>query len=320
MIKEKGIVNIVKAHNYSKEILKKELSRFKLGNLLKNQKHLLIKPNICGGIWGEDHTQTSFSLLKNLIKIIREYNKEIKIGIIESDCTWWDYDQILIDSEYLKLLNFENVFFINLSEGDRTEVDLKLFGKVKVSNALLRGYPLINLPKVKTHVLCKISVGIKNLFGLMPIKNKVFTYHLNPFFRKSLFEIADYFTPILNIYDGIISCKGSCPLLGDPIKTNFFIITDNLFAGDIETAKIIGVEPNEVPYIKYGLERMEIKYGLFGDVAVKEWEHSSFFGTISSVNALKKIRKIKKKLNKKERIATFSDFNQRTLKSGTYIL
>ena len=309
MIKQNGIVNIVKTNKYSVDLLKKELLYFNFKNLLRNQEYILIKPNICGGDWGKSHTQTSYYLLKNLIEIINEYNPYIKIGICEADMTFWDYDKILIDSVYLKLLDFENVVFINLSKGERELVDFgEFFGKTKVSKTLLKSYPLINVPKAKTHILCKMTAGIKNLFGLMPKKNKLMSYHLNLSFCKSLFEIANYFTPVLNIYDGIISCQGNCPISGEPLKTDFFMITDNILAGDIELAKIMGLNPEDVAYVKYGIEQTSPQYNVIGDhIYIDKWEKASRLG-MRGPNIINKIKKI---LENKKNITTYSDFNEK---------
>jgi uncharacterized protein (DUF362 family) len=88
---------------------------------------------------------------------------------------------------------------------------------------------IINLARLKTHNLMILTLGIKNIFGVIPGRKKA-EWHLKAGFNRILFaqlllEIYYLVKPHLTIVDGIISMEGNGPSSGDLRHTGL------LFAG-----------------------------------------------------------------------------------------
>jgi uncharacterized protein (DUF362 family) len=103
----------------------------------------------------------------------------------------------------------------------------------------------INLPKMKTHMHTLVTLGIKNLHGL------IYDYERLLFHRNDVgFKVVDILRavrPQLTIIDGIMAMEGQAPLSGRTISDMNTIIagTDPVAVDTIGTA-VMGIAPDEV--------------------------------------------------------------------------
>ncbi|MBT7180916.1 MAG: DUF362 domain-containing protein, partial [Nitrospina sp.] len=89
---------------------------------------------------------------------------------------------------------------------------------LKIAGCLKQYDRIINLPKVKSHCQMTMTLGIKNLFGLVIGKRKPILHCLvkndKIKFGKMLIDIARHVDPCLTIVDGIQAMQGQGPLNG----------------------------------------------------------------------------------------------------------
>lgn len=93
---------------------------------------------------------------------------------------------------------------------------------------------------MKTHILTGVSLGIKNLFGLLPYKNKSL-YHIN--IHDLLFAIYKRFQPNLTILDGIVGMQGMGPIFGEPANAKMIFAGGDVALLDTVAARIMGFDP-----------------------------------------------------------------------------
>jgi uncharacterized protein (DUF362 family) len=108
---------------------------------------------------------------------------------------------------------------------------------------------------MKTHVLARVTLGMKNLIGLYPgsaycsVRSCV---HNDALARNSpcvSFEILDMVkacTPGLTVIDGSMSMEGNGPSDGDLVKTDLIIAGTNPLATDMVAAHMMGFHKNEI--------------------------------------------------------------------------
>lgn len=117
---------------------------------------------------------------------------------------------------------------------------------------------IIDLPKLKTHVMTGLTCGVKNLFGCIPGLQKA-EFHMRfpekgPF-GQMLCDLYETVNPDMVIVDGIVGMEGDGPAGGTPKEMGFLLGGDNGFAVDLAAAKLIGIDPAKVPYLAAGAAR-----------------------------------------------------------------
>ena len=109
---------------------------------------------------------------------------------------------------------------------------------------------IINLPKLKTHILTLMTGAVKNVFGLIPGFRKG-NYHKEypkpGDFAEVVVDILSVKTPALTIMDAVLAMEGDGPSSGEPRWTNLLLASRDPVAVDAIAAEIIGLDPDKVP-------------------------------------------------------------------------
>jgi len=225
---------------------------------LKPNIKVIIKPNLCALKPPKSGVTTDVKVVEALIKIIKREEPTAKIYIVESDThvrNTWKAFEIL---GFLRLREKYGVELINLTEEELVELNIDnghFFKEMYVPRILTGEMLLISAAKLKTHSSEKITCSLKNLFGLLPEKNK-YIYH--PHLSKVLFDIMRIFNPALNVVDGIYAMEGGGPVGGRVRKAGVLIVGDNVVATDIIAAKLMGFNPLEIPHLKYAIKHLKV--------------------------------------------------------------
>jgi uncharacterized protein (DUF362 family)/Pyruvate/2-oxoacid:ferredoxin oxidoreductase delta subunit len=111
---------------------------------------------------------------------------------------------------------------------------------------------IINLSKLKTHALTRMTGAIKNCFGCVPMHAKI-EFHArfpNPYhFSQLLADIATFIRPRLHIMDAIEAMEGNGPQSGTPKQLRAVLVSTDPVALDVVACKLIGLDPAHVPMI-----------------------------------------------------------------------
>lgn len=117
---------------------------------------------------------------------------------------------------------------------------------------------VINVCKLKTHVMATFTGGVKNLFGVIPGVSKA-EYHFKmpeiKDFTEALVDICEYVNPTLTIMDGVIGMEGEGPSAGIPRKVGVLLGSQSPYALDVVACRIINLNPLDVPTIQRSVER-----------------------------------------------------------------
>ncbi|MHC1585992.1 MAG: DUF362 domain-containing protein, partial [Candidatus Hecatellaceae archaeon] len=116
---------------------------------------------------------------------------------------------------------------------------------------------ILNLPVLKTHVLTKVSLSVKNLFGLIQDKHKDI-YHWK--IDKVLFDLYQIFKPPMNLLDGIYAMDGNGPIHGRIRKTNLLAASSNALSLDAAVCQLLGLNPFKVEHLRRLLEVEKVSF------------------------------------------------------------
>ncbi len=133
---------------------------------------------------------------------------------------------------------------------------------VGISRTAIEADKIINLPKLKAHRQITATIAVKNMFGVVAGKEKAFKHFtlggVEEDFCGMLIAIYQKVCPVLNIIDCVVAMQGSGPLNGEPKPLGFIAAGRDAFACEAVCAKIIGLEPAQLPIL-----RTAVKLGLF---------------------------------------------------------
>ncbi|MEG1745307.1 MAG: DUF362 domain-containing protein, partial [Ruthenibacterium sp.] len=112
---------------------------------------------------------------------------------------------------------------------------------------------IINLPKLKTHMMAGMTCAVKNLFGTIPGLQKAelhTRFSEKDRFGDMLVDLYACVAPNLHLVDGITAMEGDGPAGGAPRNVGVIFGGEDAFTVDLLAAQIIGISPAQVPYLK----------------------------------------------------------------------
>ncbi len=220
---------------------------------------IIIKPNICTDDDATGVANTNVKVVEALIKLLIEENKDLSIRIVESDSEMKFADEAFEKFGYKSLerrfrdSNFD-VSLINLSHSpmDKVELDGFYFKNPELPKILTRSRYFISVAVPKTHGLTLVTGALKNLFGLLPRKNKRF-YHPN--INGVVVDLNRFVKPDLCVIDAIMGLEGV--LSGRPREVNTLIVGRRPVSVDATMARMMGFEPEKIRHLVWA-ERYDL--------------------------------------------------------------
>ncbi|UCF88155.1 MAG: DUF362 domain-containing protein, partial [bacterium] len=111
---------------------------------------------------------------------------------------------------------------------------------------------ILNLPKFKTHGMMTLTLGVKNMFGLVVGAAKP-GWHLQAsrtaLFADMLLDLWRSLPPGLSVLDGISAMEGNGPGSGDPLNLGVLMASPSALALDNVAGSIAGLPVNMNPVL-----------------------------------------------------------------------
>jgi len=126
--------------------------------------------------------------------------------------------------------------------------------RVGISSVALDADVIINLPKFKSHQQLTATFAVKNMFGCVSGKRKALWHFAKgknaDDFCELLIEIFKFLNPALTIIDAVVAMDGPGPIRGRTRPLGWLISGTDPIACETICAKLIGINPQDVPIIK----------------------------------------------------------------------
>ena len=105
----------------------------------------------------------------------------------------------------------------------------------------------VSFAKNKTHVFCHYTLTLKNIYGTLPMQNKLKEYHTKREYDWPTIETLKHFPVHFGLIDGYYSADGHFGVIVDPKPnlTKTIIGGENLIAVDWVGAKKMGLNPDD---------------------------------------------------------------------------
>ncbi|MFH2035343.1 MAG: DUF362 domain-containing protein [Candidatus Zixiibacteriota bacterium] len=256
----KSIVAIQRCNTYDTDILSNRLHNLLellggLDNFVKPGMRVLLKPNLISAKTPDRGITTHPELVAAVAREVKKIGAVPVIGDSPGGAKRglervWEKTgmRAIAERDGLELLNFEASGVVQMKCNGRT---------FYIAREAVEADFIINLPKLKTHVLTLMTGAVKNVFGFIPGFRKG-NYHKEypkpNEFAEIIVDIFSLVTPGLSIMDGILAMEGDGPSSGKPRWVNLLIGSADAVALDSIAGEIVGFKPYQVPTTRIASE------------------------------------------------------------------
>ena len=253
MQSESPIVAVVKGERGHAPVFK-ALDLIDYRNVLAGYDKVLIKVNfIVEKTWDTGAT-TDPIVVEAIIKKLE--GLPVKVYVVESDATMTNANKAFEATGMKDMCSRNGVEWLNLRYvKDKVELavpDGEALKSITVPR-LVTESAVISAAKLKTHVNTGVTLGMKNMFGLLPDKFKG-KYHLKGI-NKVVVDINTVLRPALTVIDGFVGMEGQGPADGTPVQMNLIVAGTDVVATDATACRVMGINPYEIKHIRKAYEK-----------------------------------------------------------------
>lgn len=214
-------------------------------------KHILLKPNLV-----EFDANTCINTDPRLVLAARELfvrlgARQVTIG--EGPGHRRDTWDLAEQAGYRKLFPDFDANFVDLNLDDVKPVrafdnSMDLFLPRHVLDVDL----VVSLAKMKTHHWAGATLAMKNFFGIVPSAIYGWPKNLLHYqgIDRSIVELNRLVRHTFAIVDGIVAMEGNGPIQGTPVPAGLLVMGRDLPGVDATCARLMGLEPNQIPYLR----------------------------------------------------------------------
>jgi len=223
--------------------------------------NVFIKPNIVFWTkavqfpkWG---VITTSRVIEDIVVLLKEHGVNsitIGEGIVVSDPKDTE-----TPAHAFKTLGYETlakkygVKSVNILEAPFKTLDLGEGIELNFNAQAIESDFLVDIPAMKSHNQTVVSLGIKNLKGLIDFKSRKKCHNADP--EKDLHYIiarlADPMPPMLTVLDGIYTLERGPGFDGKMRRSNILAASRDVFSADLVGAKILGHDAADIPYLAH---------------------------------------------------------------------
>ena len=225
------------------------------GSIVTPGDSVLIKPNLVMPLPYTSGATTNPAVVRALVRLAKEFGAG-RICIAESCEVGLDTAKIFAATGIDAVAAEENVELIDLKKDEPVAVLLpgaELLRRFFLPKSVVAADVIINVPVIKTHTEFPVTLGMKNMKGVLYDADK------RKLHRKGLTAgIVDLYRavrPEFTVADGTVAMEGFGPICGDPVNLGLIAASTDTMACDAVCCAVMGIDPLSVEYISaaYGL-------------------------------------------------------------------
>ena len=210
----------------------------------------VLKPNLVNQYGHVHGTTTHATIVEAVHDALRDRGFK-KITIADGPSINRPVDEVFENSGMRALAERLGVDLVDLNQAERRNVPWP-YGELPLPNVILDADYYVNLPKMKTHVRCGVTLSMKNQQGICDYDEKRNNHKRGV--DEPLGELAKILKPNLIVLDGVEGMEGNGPTHGKRCAPGIFACGTEAVEFDTVVAQVMGFEPHEVPMIGYATE------------------------------------------------------------------
>jgi len=215
---------------------------------------VLVKVNfICDKTW--DSGATTDPIVVEAI-VERVTHLGLEVFVVESDATMTNADKASAKTGMMEMCERNGVEFVNLRHvKDRVKLVVPEGEALKTVTVprLVVESAVISAAKLKTHMATTVTLGMKNMFGLLPDKFKGKFHALG--ISNVVVDVNAAVRPALTVVDGFVGMEGHGPVDGDPVQMDLIVAGKDVVAVDATCCRAMGFNPHKIKHVRRAFER-----------------------------------------------------------------
>jgi len=246
----------------------KLLNKLSFEKRIKNNDKVIIKPNLLEDV--PPPCTTDVRCVEAVVSYLLERKSNLKISVLEGSggCDTWKAFNVLgynqVAKKYdIKLIDVDECRLVKLKNQDALA-----YKEIYLPEEVFSSF-FISMPTLKVHSMTTVTLGLKNLIGLLPKKyyGRYLSYNRSDVHRvgvnKAIYDLNNYVSIDMTIIDGRVGQQGSHTRWGkrcNPPK-NVIIGGYDALEVDIQGARILGYDWERIKHLKVLSKREIFKEG-----------------------------------------------------------
>jgi uncharacterized protein (DUF362 family) len=227
-------------------------------SVVKKGDIVALKPNVVTGRVLKPGVITDKRIVEAMIMMCQEVGAA-KVLVVEGSGYFTPTDVALEKSGIKAAAEALGAIVVDVDKDKLVDVPVPrhlIVDKISVSKAFIDADVRINLPVMKTHDQLLVTLGVKNLKGVIPKPWKRNFHKMGVV--KAIVDLSRVVPIDLTVLDAINAMEGLGPSFGDIVPLNTVMASKDLWSLDLAASRVMGFELEELDYLKEGL-----KFGLF---------------------------------------------------------
>jgi uncharacterized protein (DUF362 family) len=249
----KPLVAIVRGDNVD-EMVEEALARIGgVRSLIRDGDRVVIKPNLT---WLQEDKGFYPGITTDL-RIVRALVEQIQ-GAVQCELTIAEgtpasAEHMFVALGYQKMANERKVGLVDVDKSPRVAVHIDGVAHDEYNLPIVtqEADVLIDVAVLKTHNMAGVTLGMKNLYGLLDNPKSRFHGEVH----EVICDLSIARKPDLVLIDGIVGMEGQGPVNGDPIRRDLLIAGRDIVAVDAIGTALMGFEPRDVKHLRLAHER-----------------------------------------------------------------
>lgn len=226
-----------------------------ISDIVKPGYKVLIKPNLVAPAKERlSGAITRYELCRTIADMVKELGATPIIA--ESSAAGVDTEKVIKFGEYDKLREM-GYDVLDLKKQKKVDVQMRdgvIVNELKTWEVVAEADVIISVPVMKIHDQTDVTLGIKNLKGLINDNQKREFHTLGVF--DGVVDIIQCLKPQLVVMDGTIAQEGLGPVFGEPVDLGVIIASKDIVAGDAVGSTVMGYEdPLDIKITRIAYER-----------------------------------------------------------------
>lgn len=226
-----------------------------MGSFVDEGERVIVKPNICSARESDSGAVTDPEIVAEVCRMVAECGADPVVA--ESPIYPFKSSRVFQRAGYGDFEARYGFPMVDIDSAESLEVtvpDGRAIDHSTICRLVLTCDKLINVPVLKTHLQTVVTLGLKNLKGVVVGEQK-HVIHLNGL-DEGIVDLNTVVKSDLTIIDGIIGMEGvGGPTNGRAVEMGVIVAGDNVVEVDSTGVRIMGGEPEEVEHVRLAAER-----------------------------------------------------------------
>jgi uncharacterized protein (DUF362 family) len=263
MRQTRALVAVVKGER-SLDPVFRAIERIPFNKALEPYDTVLVKPNLITSHTYETGITTDPIVVEAVIRKVQELGK--KAIVVETDGGITSPDDAIHETGMMDVIEQLGSEYINMRKlDDKIELTVDTPRAIKKFTVarLAVDSAIITVPSMKTLHSTTITMGLKNMFGMLTTRHKYLLHRHG--MNKVIYDICKTLPPTVSVIDGFYAKSGRGPWSGEALKMDTIIASVDAVAADATGARCIGIDPQSIDHIRW---LHESGMGEMNDIAI----------------------------------------------------